>query len=192
MYYKVINTEHKGRCVIANDNIPPHTIILRELPFIVAEDVYDALYVLFSGDSDEETLEAFNKLAPSKIDKNVHKYNDLVADMKSLPEYIRDFFMNWKPDRLRLMVAKFQRNAFNYTSPPCAILNKGTLFNHSCDNNVDFHINSKGEFIFETNRNIKVGEELCDKYIDTNISVKKRLKTLYEQYGFICRCDKCT
>lgn len=203
MYYDIVHKAAKGRSVVAREHIPAGTIILKERPIIVAEDVYDALYSLYAlDDSDEEEeqennnrqrqrQEAFEALVPTKIDKAVPAYADLVADMATLPAYMREFFGMWKPDRLRLLVAKFQRNAFTYTSPPCAILTQGTLLNHSCCNNVDFHVDSRGTFVFETNRDVHAGEELCDRYIEVNLSVKKRLKMLYGQYGFICNCVKC-
>ena len=197
MYYDIVHTADKGRSVIARQHIPAGTIILKERPIIVAEDVYDALYSLYaSEDSDDidqrEQREAFEALVPTKIDKNVPAYADLVADMATLPTYMREFFEMWKPERLRLLVAKFHRNAFTYTSPPCAILTQGTLLNHSCCNNVDFHVDGRGTFVFETNRDVHAGEELCDRYIEVNLSVKKRLKMLYDQYGFVCRCARCS
>lgn len=193
MCYDVVETHDRGRCVIALTHIPNNSVVLKERPFLVAEDVYDALYSLYSDNDSENDKErqAFEGLSPMIIDQNVPAHSDLATDMMSLPAYMRDFFDTWKPQRLRLCVAKFQRNAFRYTSPPCALLAKGAMFNHSCCNNVDFAIDARGAFVFTTNRDVLPGEELCDKYIDTSMNTQKRQRALDLQYGFNCTCSKC-
>jgi hypothetical protein len=95
MYYDIVQTVEKGRGVIAREHIPAGTIILKERPIIVAEDVYDALYSLYaSEDSDDidqrEQREAIEAMVPTKIDKNYPAYADLIADMATLPTYMRE------------------------------------------------------------------------------------------------------
>lgn len=202
--FELINEEGstKGRYVIANRFIEKGTIILRERPLLVAEDVYDALYRIYGIDDDDECIDsddvktfqtAFETLAPHTIDKYVPSYNELQDDIETLPNYIQEFFsqLTWTPQRLRLLVAKFHRNAFTYNSQQCAILIQGAMFNHSCNNNLDFHEDNRGCFVFKTNRNIMKGEELCVTYIETNVSRNKRMHTLQYNYGFQCSCTKC-
>lgn len=191
MCYDIVETQARGRCVIASTPISERTVVLKERPFLVAEDVFDALYSLYSDVENDKERQAFEDLSPFAIDQNVTAHSDLVTDMISLPAYMRNFFDTWDPEKLRLYVAKFQRNAFKYTSPPCALLAKGALFNHSCCNNIDFTIDARGAFVFTANRDISVGEEMCDKYIDTTMDIQKRQNTFYLQYGFHCTCSRC-
>ena len=39
-------------------------------------------------------------------------------------------------------------------------------------------------------RDVTAGEELCNAYIDVDLSLKKRRRELNE-YGFVCGCAKC-
>jgi hypothetical protein len=39
-------------------------------------------------------------------------------------------------------------------------------------------------------RDVAAGEELCNAYIDVELSLKKRRRELKE-YGFVCGCAKC-
>lgn len=195
--YEVKYSQSKGRHIVATKDIPKNTIIIKELPFLTAEDAYDALYQLYrDADDTPDTYftELFETLTPSCIDRCMISYADISEDLKTLPSYISEYFMQWKPEKLILYVAKFYRNAFRYkhaNAAPCALLRTGTLLNHSCDNNVDFHTDKNGYFIFKANRDIYKGEELCDTYIETNMSTKKRKQILFERYNFACNCTKC-
>lgn len=197
--YEVVIT-NKGRTIIATKNIKIGTIIIKETPLIIGEDVYDILYKIFNSDNneydDDRIIKSYEELVPHKLDKWVFSYDYLKKDMQTLPVYMQDFFLQFSPCRLQLLVAKFYRNAFNFSRnnnnfAPSAILFYGNILNHSCDNNIDFEVDKNGNYIFRTNRDINIGEELCDKYIDVNISLKKRQKILLEQYGFLCMCNKC-
>jgi hypothetical protein len=195
--YTIKTCSERGRYAVANTRILQGTVVLKETPALVSEDVYDALYKMYyNTDLDDTTIASYESLVPMVIDRYVPSYADLKVDMMTLPEYMKEYFLNWKADRLRLLIAKFHRNAFTYNTnnkslSPCAILLQGTLFNHSCDNNLDFCVNDEGVIVFTTNRDIAEGEELCDRYIETNASRKKRQHTLLNQYGFICSCEKC-
>jgi hypothetical protein len=186
----------KGRSLIARTNIYAGTIVLKELPFLVAEDVYDALYQLYRDDNDESSeqlyeREKFEELTPDCLDKFAISYEEILEDMNGLPSYIQDVLLNIPKDQMRLLVTKFSRNAFTFTSPPCALLSQGTLMNHSCDNNIDFYIDTAGRYVFTAKRDICEGEELCDTYMKTYKSTKKRKENLLYQYGFTCQCVKC-
>jgi hypothetical protein len=173
----------KGRTVIASENIPKGSIIIREKPALLAEDALDAIYQLKSDDIGE-----FELLAPHTLDKYMIGYEDLCRDIARLPGYMQPSLRAMQPDRLRLLVAKFYRNAFTYTNHQSALLFQGALLNHSCDHNVDFHIDKNGDFLFHANRDIQAGEECCDNYL---ISCKRPLDFLLRQYGFVCSCPTC-
>jgi hypothetical protein len=204
--YELIEIPGKGRGIVATKAIPKNTIILKEAPILLVEDVYDALYQLYYSedgqydDIQESLIEQFESLTPDCLDKYIITTEDIVTDLKTLPKYIQEFFENYDPYKLRLHLAKFYRNAFRYadlkssssSSIPSAVLIKGALFNHSCCNNCEFRISeSTNDYIFTTNRDIAPGEELCITYLDTNLSTKKRSTQLESQYGFICTCQKC-
>jgi len=193
--YVIREFQGKGRSVIATQQLRKGQVIIKEAPFLTAEDVYDAIYQMYCCDEEAEAgATAFECLVPHTIDKYTVQYKDICDEIATLPVYMRDAMLQMRPQRLRLLVAKFCRNAFHYTypgAPPCALLAKGTLLNHSCDNNVDFTVNKNGDFLFTANRDIEIGEELCDSYLQTNTSKKKRLSALEFQYGFVCTCSKC-
>lgn len=184
----------KGRKIVATKMISAGTVVLKERPAVIAEDVYDAIYNMYN-DNDSDIIVKYTEMVPHALDKHCVKKSDIQDDIETLPMYMRDFFTLMKPERLCLLVTKFHRNAFRYNhknNPPCAILLKGNMFNHSCDNNLDFFVDSSGTYVFKTNRDIMIGEELCDTYIATNMSTQKRKKILYDQYYFTCVCEKCS
>lgn len=196
--FRVCESE-KGRCLIAICHIKANTIVIKESPFLVAEDAYDAIYKLYCNeaeDSEEDSDDskqrlAFESLTPYELDKYVISYADIKAEISTLPSYVQEALSYIPKAKMRLLVAKFYRNAFTYPCPPCALLSTGTLMNHSCDNNIDFHVDKNGYFVFTANRDIQKGEELCDSYLQTYTSTKKRRGSLLSQYGFTCQCPKC-
>jgi SET and MYND domain-containing protein len=193
--YSIINTD-KGRGLYASVDIPKDTIIIKEKPSIISEDAYDCVYKLYIYDSeyDDKLMLDYKVLVPTKIDKYIIDYDQIQKDIKTLPDYMREFFENFDKNKLRILLAKFHRNAFTYSSyhgGGSALLFTGNILNHSCAPNVDFFVDNYGYFIFVTNRAIKKDEELCNKYINVNLSFKKRQKTLLDQYGFVCECEKC-
>jgi len=210
--FTIVDTPHKGRGVFAIQPLSKDTIILKEYPFLLAEDAYDAIYQMYgqlsimdSDDivSDDTAIDSianiqaqFESLVPYKMDELIITYLEIEEHIATLPQYMEDFFRNMKPNRLRLLIAKFYRNAFrnqrDISAPPSAVLIQGALLNHSCANNIDFYVDRTGHFIFQTNRDIITGEELCNTYLDTILSIKKRQLQLRTQYGFICTCTKCS
>ena len=195
--FTIVDTPHKGRGVFAIRPLSKGTIILKERPIILAEDAYDAIYQLYSDDEIIDDIQAqFENLVPHKIDDLIIKYSEIEEHIATLPQYMEDFFRNMKPSRIRLLIAKFYRNAFrnqrDISAPPSAVLIQCALMNHSCANNIDFYVDRRGDFIFQTNCDIITGEEICITYLDTNISIKKRQLQLRTQYGFICTCTKCS
>jgi hypothetical protein len=187
--FKIIDT-NKGKSVIAECDIPKDTIIFEEIPIVIGEDMYDCIYNIYENDTASLEIE-FNKLTPYELDKYAIKYDEILNHIRTLPQYMQDFFLNFKPEKLRLVCTKFYRNAFTYNSQS-AILMKGRLLNHSCDYNTNFYLDAiNNKYIFKTNRFIKKNEEITDHYIDVNLSIKKRKNLLLTQYGFNCSCIKC-
>ena len=45
--------------------------------------------------------------------------------------------------------------------------------------------------VFVASRDIKIGEEICDTYIDLFLNKKDRQTRLLNQYGFNCECNRC-
>lgn len=154
----------KGRGFVATSFIPQYTRILEEKPYKV--------------------YKSFDKLV-SNIEIDLKKYK------------LRDKFNNLYPNNLdnnkNYYLEKICKNAFNFNrktySNPC-ILFDGALFNHSCDPNVLF-INCDDRMIFYTIKDVYKGDELMDHYIDVNLPVNERLLLLYDNYGFICKCNRC-
>jgi len=188
MYRIHTNPNNGYRSVIATQDIKKGTIILNEKPALIGEDMYDIIYKLYNEDED---ISMFKDLVPFEIDDNVIKYEKILMDIKTLPFYIRNFFLIMDPEEIRLLCAKFYRNAFRYKTES-AILYQGRLFNHSCNYNVEFELDEKNNsYIFRTTRDIKKNEELTDHYINTNLPFKQRRKLLFDQYAFNCLCLNC-
>lgn len=182
----------RGRSIIATTNIAAGTVILIERPSLVFEDVYDAVYSLYS-ESDIDVA-MYEDLAPAELDAASVAFHDLVKDFGTLPRHRREFLESMEPERLRLLATKYIRNAFTYDiqyGGPTALLFKACLMNHSCDPNVSFEIINNGMYVFKTNRQVLLGEELCDSYIDITLPRESRQIQLRERYGFSCTCAKC-
>ena len=208
MYHIVKN--QKGRCLISSKHIPKNTIIIKEKPSIICEDAYDCVYQLYNSfqlkfaNSDDNIynedlkyailIADYEEIIPHSIDEYTIEYSQIKEHIQTLPIYMRDFFETFNKNKLRILLSKFHRNAFTYDNfhgGTSAILFIGNILNHSCDPNIEFFIDKNGFFIFKTKRAVKKGEELCNSYIDINLSIKKRKTLLLEQYAFNCECDKC-
>lgn len=201
--YKIIDGI-KGREVIATQNIEKDTIIIKEYPKIICEDLYDAIYKIYENinySSDNDDLDDFDiifekymNMTPFIYDKYMITYDELKDEIEYLPVYMKEFFNDFDIHKLQLLAVKFYRNAFKYNTKfggQSAILFEGSLLNHSCNPNIDFYVDNNGYYIFKANKNIYEGEELCDSYIDVTLSYKKRRDLLLKQYGFICNCEIC-
>jgi len=209
--YKIIQGE-KGREAVATKNISVGKIILKETPGIICEDLYDCIYKIFidsengienDSECNSDLADKYENMVPYTIDEQLITQTQLEQEIERLPMYMQDFFNNMINNgvgnkgsvKLRLLAAKFYRNAFTYDTKyggPSAVLFKGSQFNHSCDPNINFYIDKNGDFIFQAKKDIRESEELYIKYIDTNLSYKKRQNLLFTQYGFQCKCVKCT
>lgn len=66
------------------------------------------------------------------------------------------------------------------------------LFNHSCAANVFNHVVGN-QVVFITIRPIKTGEQLFISYLgeETDNTIEFRRSFLMDNFGFLCKCDKC-
>jgi hypothetical protein len=79
------------------------------------------------------------------------------------------------------------------TSPQgSAVYLLGSMFNHSCEPNVDVTFpNNNAEIAFVAATDIAKHTELCISYIDAGVSRAARQEQLRFAYGFLCQCPKC-
>jgi hypothetical protein len=189
----------KGFGYIATEDIQEDTILFEEKPMILANErfgkyAYDEiLYVICKVLEDENILMKFNILAPQKI-------NDLHIDIhveqfiKELKKYNTNLKKNILTkinfNQFMLLCYKYKRNVFAYKNKISAILEKGSLFNHSCKPNCIFYYEND-KMIFKTDTLIKKGDELCISYINVDQNKDKRQEELYIGYGFKCNCQLC-
>ncbi|XWV24666.1 hypothetical protein QJ856_gp1118 [Tupanvirus deep ocean] len=201
---KIDNIPNKGKALIATEKIPKNTVIIKELPaFMIPKnkhifcDIFQLLYTIMNS-NDTETKNKFISLAPDKIDNFLHHKKVFLKALHNLSRMrnkhakkIYSFLVNnHTENEIVLLCAKYMCNAFEFGNDGPVILLLGTLMNHSCDPNVKF-IKENGYMVFRTSRNIQVGEELCDHYIDIKLPKNKRQKMLKERYGFVCKCPRC-
>lgn len=90
----------------------------------------------------------------------------------------------------------FMTNSFDMTHSPlgdgCAMYGAIARLNHSCSPNCQqTHIPETMEEVLIASRNIKIGDEINDCYIDLRMNKVARLKILKELYGFDCTCSAC-
>jgi len=191
MLFEIFNDKKKGRGYIATENIPPQTLILAEKPFYCPNRtgfITKYLYLEMIHDLHENPI--FLQLAPESLTD--HDRSIATCDGESLKKIVDSrhelkAIAHLKPEQLLLYYEKCVRNAFgfnidrNYVLYSPALLQQGTLFNHSCQSNVKyFQVDDKMHFV--TKQEIKKAEELTISY--------------YNSYGrrrhdFVCECPSC-
>jgi SET domain-containing protein len=99
-------------------------------------------------------------------------------------------------DELSKVIARIEFNTFGLLScgdKTCsyAILSPGAaVFNHSCIPNAKASLVGNGIHIIAT-RDIHPSEEINISYIDSDIPLVNRQKSLFNKYLFHCGCPKC-
>lgn len=77
-------------------------------------------------------------------------------------------------------------------SPGSAVYLLGSMFNHSCEPNVEVTFPSNNsKAVFKAARDIQRNEELTISYVDQTMNVSARRRALKFGYGFNCQCPKC-
>jgi hypothetical protein len=200
---KLETIPNKGKGLVALDNIPNNTIIIKELPFVkipsseyIFSDIFQLLFIIMNADARSKKF--FNSLLPNSPNNFMHHKKFIFKTLENLSNMknkyankIYHFFINnFTEDEIILMCAKYICNAFDFGTEGPIILSTGTLLNHSCNPNVTFK-KENGFMVFKTCRNIKAGEELCDNYINVTLPITERKSMLKKRYGFECECSKC-
>ena len=72
-----------------------------------------------------------------------------------------------------------------------ALLLQGARLNHSCRPNLTRIRLHSSSMIFVANRTIQTDEELSITYLPLGMERNERRKTLFEDYGFECKCERC-
>jgi SET domain len=91
----------------------------------------------------------------------------------------------------------FMTNSFDMVDSPhgdaCAMYCAIARLNHSCTPNVQqTHCPETGKEYLYACRDIVIGEEICDCYIDLRQTREARQRELLDNYRFVCRCPACT
>lgn len=175
-------------------DIPKHTIILIEKAAVDLYNepkYYEMFQILYKVFRDKKLKSKFSRLLPDTSAGNTLITCEMIKKdlelLDELPE-IRAYFLKINAEELLLYCLKYLRNGFGTEEP--IILFKGAMMNHSCIPNVIF-IQEGNIMYFVTARDIQRGEEICDTYLDITLNKKDRQKRLLDQYGFICRCERC-
>jgi len=189
--------QNKGYGFIAIKNIKCGEILIKDIPFTlltndIYSDIFQLLYEVFKNDV---ILSQFMKLHPKSFG-TIHNVNhnaifDELLKVKKHNTEIYDFFVsNHTTNDIVLFCAKYMCNAFNFKDKPSFLFN-GTIINHSCLPNTIFgEVDDK--MIFKAVRDIKIGEEIYDNYVDITLCKSERNKHLLNQYGFLCNCERCS
>ena len=148
-------------------------------------DYFNLTYYLF-----KNYREDYLKLVPDSFDDSFdeNKYHHI-------KDYYLSYFSDLDKETMLLYLYKTERNCFQYNKGgkmEIAVAFYSSKFNHSCDPSVDYELISEDDVIvFETNRDIKAGEELFITYIDNYEKRRTRKTYLNDSYGFNCMCNKC-
>ncbi|KAM5568441.1 histone-lysine N-methyltransferase ASHR2 [Rosa sericea] len=102
------------------------------------------------------------------------------------------------------LLAKDKMNAFGLMEPPSefglrssrayGIYPKASFFNHDCLPNAcrfDYVDEGSTEIIVRMIHDVPEGREICLSYFPVNQAYSSRQRTLAEDYGFVCQCDRC-
>jgi len=196
----------KGHGIIAQKKIPVNTLIIRETAAFqlgpnekIYSDIFQLLYQIFTSDSPKK-IKQFQNFVPKNTKSYQHYREKIEKELTKLKNteqhHIYTFFKeNYTDNEILLFCAKYMANAFE----PGVVLIKGAMLNHSCSPNVIFNwekrsASDKKENImnFTTVRDIEAGEEICGNYVDIRLDNEARQKRLLDQYGFHCRCVRCS
>ncbi len=183
----------KGLGIFAVENIQKdESILVEKVPFILDRprfnhDMFEIIYKIYRI---PRLYSKFMNFMPHSIDNYVISYDILSYDIQKLSDYkLKEFIDSFNKDELRLMCAKYMRNAYHFRSHS-AILFEGPKINHHCKPNVE-HSEDEQYMVFKATRDIKKGEEIFDDYTLTNkcLTIGEKHIRLLHQYGFHCECS---
>ena len=195
-YIKKKYNKKSGYGFYAISDIPKNTIILID-PIAISKNInkqykssfdimFDIIQTICFNNSDIK--QKFINLAPQTLDNYIISSNELLNELDKLSYKL---LLNMPINDLRLLCAKYMRNAFTFSNTiQASILLNGSIFNHSCIPNISFKPDLNNNMVFTTNKNIIAGEELFISYLQTNKENSNQYRLLH-QYGFICNCESC-
>ncbi|KAF7857178.1 hypothetical protein EAF04_009419 [Stromatinia cepivora] len=138
---------------------------------------------------------AYNPNDPQLIAFNFKDH--IITPIRILGELGVDVFTNSMYDTwvLHTIHCRLQNNKHGQTFDDIrgtAINPLYSMFNHSCDPNVDWrHDHENSTVTMFAERNIKKGEEMFISYIGKGDSLKDRRRKLMPWFGMECACHKC-
>ena len=107
---------------------------------------------------------------------------------------------NVYPDAETIASGIFYTNSFDTTDDTditmpgqsCAMFCNLARLNHSCSPNgrQQYDIKTKREVLF-AHKDINIGDEITDSYVDIELSVKERQSGLLDIFKFVCTCSRC-
>ncbi|XP_050373503.1 histone-lysine N-methyltransferase ASHR2 [Argentina anserina] len=102
------------------------------------------------------------------------------------------------------LLAKDKLNAFGLMEPPSelglrssrayGVYPKASFFNHDCLPNAcrfDYVDEANTDIVVRMIHDVPAGREVCLSYFPVNEPFSRRQRTLAEDYGFVCKCDRC-
>jgi len=183
-----------GLGVYTSVDIPANTVIIKERVHVLQNEWDDntEYRIITIKKLLSEKRSDFLSLVPDKLDDTTNTYN--YQDEK-IQQLHAKYFPEIDADTLILYLHKLSRNVFAHKDGSEAVTFYETKVNHSCDPNVTYYYSESEDdtLIFETTKDIRVGEELFNSYLNLNdvSSREERREHLKFNYGFDCNCKRC-
>ena len=164
---------HRGHCAFSLRSFVRGELILTERPLVSVPGHHP-----------------FNAEQVEEIDRRVAALSD--NERSAFFEMANAF-----PDAPSVAAGIFMTNSFDMTDSPfgpgCAMYLAIARLNHSCQPNAQqTHIPETGEEVLYASRDIAVGEEICDCYIELRMCADRRSAVLQELFRFSCACPSCS
>ena len=187
---------NKGVGYVTNDLICKNDVILQENVTVIVpkryrsyEEVAFRLFRLIY--ENKKTRAMFEKFVPHEIDDITISTAELTKILSNIENNkLRNYLNQFNIYDISIYYEKIRRNVFDFKGNMFLIF-KGTLFNHSCDPNVDYDYDPiSKKIIFHAIKDIQPEEELTIMYVDTN-RIPDPTNFFYNAYGFNCNCETC-
>ena len=189
-----IKNNDYGVGIYTSVDIPANTVIMEERVNVLQNELDDHTEnrIRLVKKLLNEKRSGFLNLTPEKLDHTTTAYNYQDEELQRLhAKYLPEI----DADTLILYLHKLSRNVFSYKDSSVAITFYETKVNHSCYPNVTYYYCESRDdmLIFETTKDIRVGEELFISYLSLNdgSSREERREHLKYNYGFDCNCKRC-
>lgn len=86
----------------------------------------------------------------------------------------------------------FSTNCMQGDGEEVVLCRQYPLLNHSCRNNVEMEWNDSGNLRLYACKDIKKGEQLCNRYMECMATYEERQRLLKGTWKFECRCELCS